>query len=209
MKNKNSETNQVAIFSPIYKELILSVGEVDGITRVPPKLNQFDRFSAVIDEILNGYDFENYCHALWTTRLFQSQKFMNAEERRANVSGVFDAIDEVAGKHIVLLDDVITSCATIIEASKTLYAKGASKVTVIVLAVNQHADPVLYSQELYCPECHSKMKMRFSTKRDSSAYFGCSKYPSCKNWHSYYSGLRRRRIEGNISRELAWDDIIF
>ena len=63
---------------------------------------------------------------------------MDRKTRRANVRGAFAVeparIGRVAGRHILLLDDVMTSGATLHEAARTLRRAGAANVSAIVFA---------------------------------------------------------------------------
>lgn len=60
----------------------------------------------------------------------------SAAARRANVLGVYKVPDPetVAGKRILLLDDIITTGATISECAKTLMAAGATEVYGVAVA---------------------------------------------------------------------------
>lgn len=61
---------------------------------------------------------------------------MGREERQLNVAGVFEVTrpEEVTGRNLLLIDDVMTTGATCNEAAKTLLAAGAREVKVFTLA---------------------------------------------------------------------------
>lgn len=60
----------------------------------------------------------------------------DAEARKHNVQGVYQVVDPelITGKRILLIDDVVTTGATLEEASRTLKASGAESVLCAALA---------------------------------------------------------------------------
>ncbi len=56
------------------------------------------------------------------------------KERVRNVRGAFECSADFSGEHILLLDDVMTSGATLDECARTLKLHGAGKVTAVVVA---------------------------------------------------------------------------
>jgi ComF family protein len=56
------------------------------------------------------------------------------EKRQANIKGVFET-DKSVPENILLIDDVITSGATVLEATRVLKRAGAKKVCVLALAM--------------------------------------------------------------------------
>lgn len=68
----------------------------------------------------------------------RSQTALTPEERRENVRGAFRAAPRaertLAGAHVLLIDDVLTTGATAGEAAKTLTAAGAARVSLLTLA---------------------------------------------------------------------------
>lgn len=75
-----------------------------------------------------------------------SARVTSAAARRRAVVGRYRASSNIAGLHLLLVDDVITTGATLHEASQTLLAAGASSVRGVALAATPYpgADP--------CPE---------------------------------------------------------
>jgi ComF family protein len=71
--------------------------------------------------------------ALHRVRATAAQSELTAPERRRNVRGAFAARD-VAGRRVLLVDDVITTGSTVREAARTLLAAGASEVRVLAAA---------------------------------------------------------------------------
>lgn len=63
----------------------------------------------------------------------------SAAQRRANVLGAYKVLDPemVKGKRILLLDDIITTGATISECAKTLMATGAKEVYGVAIATTR------------------------------------------------------------------------
>lgn len=63
-------------------------------------------------------------------------RLASAAQRRANVLGVYKITDPqiISGKRILLLDDIITTGATISECAKTLMAAGAKEVYGVAVA---------------------------------------------------------------------------
>lgn len=67
-------------------------------------------------------------------RATQSQVGLNATERRQNVSGAFQARGAVAGKRILLVDDVFTTGSTLNACAAALRQAGAADMVALALA---------------------------------------------------------------------------
>ena len=59
---------------------------------------------------------------------------MNSDERRENITGAFECVGDVAGKHILLVHDVVTTGAIIASCSTPLRAAGATSIWALSLA---------------------------------------------------------------------------
>lgn len=76
------------------------------------------------------------------TRRTRQQVGLTAKDRQKNVRSAFavdkNRLPELQGRHVVLIDDVLTTGATIAACSKVLLSAGAASVDVLTFA---HADP--------------------------------------------------------------------
>lgn len=74
--------------------------------------------------------------ALERTRGTPQQAKLDRHARRANVHGAFAIARPVvvAGRHVALVDDVLTTGATVSECARVLLEAGAARVSVLVLA---------------------------------------------------------------------------
>jgi ComF family protein len=72
----------------------------------------------------------------WLSRRHRtrSQTELTADERRANVAGAFAASPRVAGAHVLVVDDILTTGATAGECARTLRGAGARAVGVVAVA---------------------------------------------------------------------------
>ena len=73
-------------------------------------------------------------HCLARTRLTEDQKLLGRKERRSNVKGAFECNKSLTGVRVMLIDDVVTTNATVSEMTQCLNAAGASEVIVLALA---------------------------------------------------------------------------
>jgi ComF family protein len=98
--------------------------------------NQSEFISKGISETLN-IDVINKC--LKRVKFTQTQTKLNRQERQDNVRGAFSVNqrlgDKIPGKNIILVDDVITTGATILECARILKEEGAGRIMVCSVAL--------------------------------------------------------------------------
>jgi ComF family protein len=77
-------------------------------------------------------------HMLRRRRNTDSQGHKNKTQRRKNVRGAFHILPhhktQLAGKHVIVIDDVYTTGATLESCAKTLCHAGVTQITVLTLA---------------------------------------------------------------------------
>lgn len=71
----------------------------------------------------------------------RAQVGLNAAERRANVEDAFAARSPCTNLHVLLIDDVYTTGATLAACARTLADNGAALVCGLTLALPAHAEP--------------------------------------------------------------------
>jgi ComF family protein len=67
----------------------------------------------------------------------RQQAGLKRDDRMTNLAGAFRASPEVAGKSVLLIDDVLTSGFTMRECAKTLRQAGAVRVAALAFAGEQ------------------------------------------------------------------------
>ena len=95
------------------------------------RFNQSEVFARIISKKL-GLKFRK--NVLIKIRETRPQKSLKAAERRTNLKGAFKVIKDVEGKSVLLVDDIVTTGATLKENAKMLYKAGARRVTAITFA---------------------------------------------------------------------------
>lgn len=117
----------------------------DAACVVPVPLHPWKRLTRGFNQAadLAGFLGPPVVHALWRTRLTPAQVGLPAAERRRNVRGAFVAspllrerrrATFVAGRLVVLVDDVRTTGATLTECEQVLRSMGAHAVRSLTLA---------------------------------------------------------------------------
>jgi len=86
--------------------------------------------SALLAHVLSErWEIPVWEDAIVRTRATRSQTELTPEQRVGNVAGSFQLVERgrerLRGKHVVLVDDVVTTAATLNECARVLYTAGA------------------------------------------------------------------------------------
>lgn len=99
---------------------------------------KYNQAALLSSEIANYSGLDHEAHLLLRKKRTVPHENMSRDEREKNVSKAFTVnpkyVDSVKGKIIVLVDDVMTSGATVNECAKTLLKQGVAEVRVLTLA---------------------------------------------------------------------------
>lgn len=122
------------------KHFTLTAEEYDCILPVPLHIDRlrwrgFNQSLVLAQAIGKAHEIAVDSFVLSRIKPTPPQTQLNEHERRANVSGAFAVSDpeRLVGKHILLVDDVYTSGATVEECARTVYQGGAQAVDVFTL----------------------------------------------------------------------------
>lgn len=142
MKRAKSEPAATQLGRLIAKLMIeQEVGkDADAVVSLPVHwwkrlVRGFNAASVIADGLSQNFDVPRIS-ALRFVRQTKKQGTLTTTARIANVKGAVAVVgrQRVLGKHVILVDDVATSCATANEATRALIQAGATKVTLVVAA---------------------------------------------------------------------------
>jgi ComF family protein len=116
-----------------------SAVSVTGIVAVPSsteRLQQrgYNHAELIAELVAKQFNVPMEKNALVRIRNTETQYHRNWVERRANVRDAFAATRSLAGQHVLLVDDVLTTGATLNELARVALEAGAASVNALVLA---------------------------------------------------------------------------
>jgi ComF family protein len=98
----------------------------------------FNQSALLASHLARILDLEPWPDVLRRSRATRTQTRLTPEERAANVSGAFladpSAGRRLRGAHLILVDDVVTTCATMNECATALFDAGARLVSYLTFA---------------------------------------------------------------------------
>ncbi len=135
---KFQEDDYEYCFDTLFDWLVTAYNKIedknfDAVVCVPAYKEKYTRLYELVRNFsfMNDLNFEP--KLLTKIRKTEKQHKISSEERRTNLIGAFEASSSVAGKHILLIDDIYTTGSTVNECSKALLKAGAEKVTVLTI----------------------------------------------------------------------------
>lgn len=117
----------------------IDVPTADSIVPVPLSIKglrkrEFNQSAIMAKELSKKTGIPLYLNGLRKVKETLPQSSLSKNERVRNVKGAYVSDDIVRGKRIILVDDVVTTAATVNECAKVLKKAGASTVTVVAAA---------------------------------------------------------------------------
>ena len=201
-KKKNSKAYGVFNdqFSDFFTRLVRHIKEnsgVDCICHVPVRPGHDNRFKEIVETVAREAQVENVSEFFVCIHDYGTQKGLAESERRENIRGVFEFHGNLRYKNVVLIDDIITTGATVEECIRVLKSAGVANVSVVVLAINQIGRPYWSSNQpiVVCPKCGKKMHLTVNSNNRSFFYL-CY---DCSGTMSYESG--RLQLIDKVNQE--------
>lgn len=184
--NKKEDGKAFGKYNDLFIELYVCAIEkiqksyrIDGVVSVPTRPMKKERFKGILETISARCNIKNYGDRFRCVKDYANQKSLSAIDRQENISGVFQCDKYFKGKNIILIDDIVTTGATIRECIDELKRAGAGDIYIVVLAINQLEGSYWTSNQVQisCPVCGEKMHLLVNS-RDLSFFYSCY---SCRN----------------------------
>jgi len=118
------------------------INTFDGLVAVPlhpskMRERQYNQSEILADEISRVFQVRVLKNAIVRTRATKPQALLNEKERWTNVKDAFRIRQplKLKGRSILIIDDLMTTGATVCEVAQTLKNSGAKEVCVLTLAI--------------------------------------------------------------------------
>ena len=152
-------------FEKIFANAIITAKKnnaIDSVCAVPVRPGREERFAEILKGIACTCGIDNIGPKFVCIRDYPNQKSLSKEERKKNICGAFEFTGELSGRSVALIDDISSTGSTLRECVRELKKRGAAKVTVFVLAINQNKNGAYWSSDnpqVTCPQCGEKMTL--------------------------------------------------
>lgn len=133
--------HQLAVASWCGRQLARRIATLEFDTIIPLPLHPdrlrergFNQSGEIAKSVAGSTGIRLDRESLVRIRATMPQADLPHRERQGNVRGAFECRDDLSGKHVLLVDDVMTTAATANECARVLKLHGAASVTVGVMA---------------------------------------------------------------------------
>lgn len=188
-------------FATLIKKTINNFHKIDyradALCYVPPRPDEKSRFEPIFKVLFSDtsdvkIQVQDISHTLVSTRHFEKQKLLGREGRQANVEGAFLCKENLSGKHVLVVDDVITTGATLEACARALYDAGAESVSFFVFAINQYEQSGLTSDyAAVCPSYGHNLRLNVNSS-NYSPFYACPECRDTYNFDEIMADLNRR-----------------
>jgi len=145
IKQSKYSRKQFAVLKEVSKSAVEdmlkrgTIFKADYIVPIPLSLAKkrcrgFNQAEVIAQVISKAYTIPNQNSILVRQKNTTAQHRLNRQERLENMKGAFRVIPDVTGKTFLLVDDICTTGATLMEVAQTLYRAGAKKVEAFTLS---------------------------------------------------------------------------
>lgn len=132
---EDGRTGLARALAPALRAALEAAGGVGGVTLVvmPTSRASFRRRGYRVPDLIARRAGLRVHSLLRQTRRVHDQRRLGRDERRRNVEGSMRATD-AAGKRVIVIDDVVTTGASMVEAVRALRHAGAEVVAAVTVA---------------------------------------------------------------------------
>lgn len=161
------------LFTEMVKDFIVKSGfEIHGFTNVPDKPGKKNKFESITPSVCNSLELNDLSMNFKCIKKYSDNKFYSEEDRRKNVKGAYAYDGDLSGQNIILIDDIITTGATLMECVDVLKSKGAEEVFIFVLGINQFSCSY-WKNDSYIYEFANNNYLNFNSKTMLPFYGKC------------------------------------
>lgn len=184
--NKKNGRSYYRTYDEIFARLYISAvkriqkgKQIDGFVSVPTRPGDTDRFDCIRERVASECGIEDLGRHFFCVKNYPTQKNLSSLERQSNIKDAFFYDGNLCGKNIIVIDDIITTGATMRECIQELNEKGASQIVIIALAVNQMQGSYWSADlaQVSCPNCGEKMQLLINSRTKNFFYrcYRCSR----------------------------------
>jgi len=134
-----AESAQAAMLPSAAAQVALIATDADVLVAMPSSAKSFTKrgfvpAQVIANRLAKHLGLRTASKALWLTRRASDQAGLDQEARATNLVGAMAASLSLKGKRVLLVDDIVTTGSSLVEAARALSAVGALVVGFVTLA---------------------------------------------------------------------------